>query len=1015
MKRRPEHPHRPFRPVQRELEARASKIPAGFRRRRWVAVLLLCGVVVGGVAGVTDQASRTIPGGPQPVAAGRTIPGGPQPVAAARTPEAVPGKRAIQHACRFWGIVGHGYDSALIPDQLRESSGRTLKELGAANADGWGFAVFPSEPLRSTWPWMRRGRPPANSPYETEYELAVGEMMAAGPRAVVGNVREHAVWHVGVPNPQPFLHEGLAFVHSGNIQDVEILEEVYLTDVYLQQHPPDYTAPKLDSELLFLYFLKLLHESPDTLAEAIHTAVVQLAPVTQDDRLDCLFTRGDTLFALRYAGADTTSPLRYYPAQGGSPFWVVASQETGDSLADWASVPPRSLGVFVAGQEPRFIPVGPEIGEGPSPAGGRATSGGPRAPLASVPLKTRIWGLVGAGYSQHLLQDQLLDADGFRSLGTAGTHGWGFASFADEVSVEAFELPVFYRGGPSAADPYDPDYDRAVEEIERMIPRAAIGHVRAASSGHPDVPDPHPFRHEGWVLVHNGTISTSYLLDYLENEEPQDFLTRHPPDYLSGHVDSELYLLYLIKFMQVHPELPRAEALRQAVAQLAEQASGDRLNFVMTAGDTLYALRYNDRGGVVYGPEDSVTPSPHWVVASEVLGALTAWHKLPRKTLGVFVPDEAPAFYPIHGDAPAFGFATVDVRKARDQDGDGWSPNIEVCCDPNVEYGTASVGVTVLGREAGHGWQHLSSTKAQTIVGDEVDTTFCPRFWVLPETLSARRWDLMLQLTSPSMPGTVLAQATAESHPGSGLGFLPVEGAARDTISDLAPAIRFTRVDVGDRIDLDLDDYASSLTLVWEARAERTDSADVYARAYWSDGMHVPSSRSSDTLRLYGNEADSIRMVIDVEPPHQRPVSWEFYLELFDASADTLADRATADDYPVLEAVLVEGAGHDIPDVPDTLTAAIFPARPNPARAEIVVPVRAPTGGARARVDIFDGQGRRVRALGPVWLETGESSLTWDGADDDGRALPAGFYYLDVRVGAARRILRCLWMRAREP
>jgi flagellar hook assembly protein FlgD len=38
-------------------------------------------------------------------------------------------------------------------------------------------------------------------------------------------------------------------------------------------------------------------------------------------------------------------------------------------------------------------------------------------------------------------------------------------------------------------------------------------------------------------------------------------------------------------------------------------------------------------------------------------------------------------------------------------------------------------------------------------------------------------------------------------------------------------------------------------------------------------------------------------------------------------------------------------------------------------------------------------------------------SMTWDGTDDDGRAVPAGLYLVDVRVGNERVTLRLVGLR----
>ncbi len=976
-----------------------SGVPARATRWRAGALLVLAAAWgAGGLAGRTGEAAA-------PKASGAGEPAAPQ------------------HACRFWGLVGAGYDSALILNHLRDDPSRPFKRLGASNPDGWGFAAFPSETLRSTWPLVRRGRPPAGHPHAREFDLALAEIDTLAPRAILANVRLDDIRHLGVPDPHPFLHEGFAFMHSGNIRDVDALESVHLTPGYLIQHPPDYAGPEMDSELLFLYLLKLMRESPDLIEDAIHTAVVQLAPTTGDDRLDCVFTRGDTLYALRYAGADTTAPLVYHPLVGGgagaSAYWVVATQVLGGANVAWGEIPPRTLAVFVPGDPARFVPVGPgraNLGA-PLPGLGRANLGAPLAgrgrPASdgapAVPLKTRFWALVGSNRPAKICAEHLRGSQGLQAYGVAGTQGWGLAAFAGEVAPGDLRRPLFYRGGPSAADPYDPDYDRAAEEIARLRPRATIGHVRAASSSHPDVPDPHPFHHDGLVFVHNGSLAAAPLYDFLMNTEPRDFLETHLPEYVTGHIDSELYMLYLLKHGLVHPQSERAEALRLAVRALSGQIGVSRLNFLMTAGDTLFALRYNDGAGVVFGPGDLVTASPYWIVASEGVGRGVPWHTIPEHCLIAFVPGEAPLLYPIDaGQEPAFELAGIRVRKLRDQDGDGWSPHVAVCCDPNVEWGGVQVILRLLARARGGDWRLLLDSEPLTIVGDAADTSFCPDFRVEPDSLPPERWDLWLQLLSDAYPGRVLAEATGQSHPGSGLNDLAVEGAARDTVSDLLPSLSVVGLDVRGEVDLDQDGYARSFEIHWETALERADRLDVYAKIYWSDGLHLPSYLRGETYQIQAGTPTASSLELIARPPILRPVTWECYLELFDAVAETLATRVTADEFAALRGIRVEGEAHDDPGSPPAVW--IGAVRPNPGGGAIEVPVGIPAGGARLRLTVFDAQGRLVRALEPARGEPGVTGLVWDGRDEAGRPVAAGIYHLEAEVGGRRRVQRCAFV-----
>jgi predicted glutamine amidotransferase len=284
----------------------------------------------------------------------------------------------------------------------------------------------------------------------------------------------------------------------------------------------------------------------------------------------------------------------------------------------------------------------------------------------------RFWGLIGSGYPRNLLNDQLRAGTvaNLRTLGGANRDGWGLASYLPDSARLFLNHPIVRRGGPPANDPHDPDYDLAVDEMIHWRPRAALGHVRAGSSGHWGIPNPHPFEHEGLSFAHNGTLPEQTLAALLTHDDA-DYLENHPPDYVNGYIDSELYFLYLLKYRHQHPSLSLVESLHGAVQRLAGIVPDCRLNFVMTDGDTLYALRcslYDDYDPVRYCPSRESTPdpagrSPYWVVASQILGSDPApWGTIPRRTLAVFVPGQVPEFIPV--DKPLFGMAQDDLKPA---------------------------------------------------------------------------------------------------------------------------------------------------------------------------------------------------------------------------------------------------------------------------------------------------------------------------------------------------------------
>jgi len=314
--------------------------------------------------------------------------------------------------------------------------------------------------------------------------------------------------------------------------------------------------------------------------------------------------------------------------------------------------------------------------------------------LASPAGSCRFWGLVGSSCPSYLVTDHLRDGsiENLKNLGGMNRDGWGFAYYPS-MPRPLFNGPIARRGGAPANHPHDPEYDLAVDEMSLMRPKAALGHVRAGTSGHWGIPNPHPFEHEGMVFAHNGTISTATLVMLLTEDDPGYFDT-HPTDYVNGYIDSELYFLCLLKFMRQRSDLPRAEALREAVRRVVAVAQSSRLNFVLTDGDTLFVLRWSpyDAGDAVRYTPATGAASSYWIAASQVLGSSAAgWGTLPERSLAVFVPGHRPRFLRIDMIAP------TETEEARAEIGAA-SPNPmdgEIGIPIVVPDGGAPVGIEV--------------------------------------------------------------------------------------------------------------------------------------------------------------------------------------------------------------------------------------------------------------------------------------------------------------------------------
>ncbi len=266
------------------------------------------------------------------------------------------------HACRFWGMIGEGPLDSLVIDQLVEGA-YSLKTLAASNPDGWGLG-FRAPALQAAGlerPVLMRGGAPANHEWDDRFDVAVGEMVALDATQAVVHIRAASSGHTTVPDPHPFYRQNLLFAHNGTVLTqglLGLLEQG--SPGYLDERPPDYESPYIDSELYFLYVLKLIEEGRHT-AAALREAILQIydrgAIMTAGN---CLLATPDTLFAIRFDPGDQDRyRVRYQKAAGR---WIVASQPVGTDTTGWLSLPPKSMGIFTATSAPEIIALYPPPG-----------------------------------------------------------------------------------------------------------------------------------------------------------------------------------------------------------------------------------------------------------------------------------------------------------------------------------------------------------------------------------------------------------------------------------------------------------------------------------------------------------------------------------------------------------------------------------------------------------------------------------------------------------------------------
>ncbi|MEO0126892.1 MAG: class II glutamine amidotransferase [candidate division WOR-3 bacterium] len=267
----------------------------------------------------------------------------------------------------------------------------------------------------------------------------------------------------------------------------------------------------------------------------------------------------------------------------------------------------------------------------------------------------RFWGIILSENSPAISDIITTHLDSLRKLGANNPDGWGIAYFIESYSDTI--LPVIRRGEPSA--PLDPRYSEMTKELLRNVKNSAVAHVRKGSSGPTGgIPDPHPFRRQcinrrlDILFAHNGTINTDILLRLISAINPL-YLEQNPPDYSPNYLDSDLYSILLVEVMDAYPDLSIEECIKIAVVKLdsALGMSNAQLNFVMSSGNTLWALNFTKsepRAITVYYYPDSLI-SNFWVVASQPLDTSTQkWVQIPNRTIACLKPGEPVHLIPIY-------------------------------------------------------------------------------------------------------------------------------------------------------------------------------------------------------------------------------------------------------------------------------------------------------------------------------------------------------------------------------
>lgn len=151
---------------------------------------------------------------------------------------------------------------------------------------------------------------------------------------------------------------------------------------------------------------------------------------------------------------------------------------------------------------------------------------------------------------------------------------------------------------------------RYIATVNRANSNLVIAHLRAMTRGNKREVNTHPFSLDRYVFAHNGTVDIAPLTDYLKGNY------RH----IRGTTDSEVLFNFLVQNME---RWGQYMGLRKAVKEISRVATEKKVtsvNFLLTDGSYLYALKkvYRGRNSLFYRIDSGFRKS--FVIASKPLG-----------------------------------------------------------------------------------------------------------------------------------------------------------------------------------------------------------------------------------------------------------------------------------------------------------------------------------------------------------------------------------------------------------
>lgn len=229
-----------------------------------------------------------------------------------------------------------------------------IKKLGNQNSNGWSVTYADKGQAITI-------RSELNVSEDPRFETVVSSVAERRPPLLIAHLRRAASGCVeGVENPHPFHRTKMArdwiFGHSGRVNKALLLEligEEYLTanrPVVCPANPPE---SWVESELLFLYFLKVIEDNQGNAKLGLVRALVDLYRMlpNEERKLNFYLSDGETVWVFRKGSA------LWFAEDLELKLTALTSTRPDGEDGPWSEFPEDRLAIIQPQEEIRFLSI----------------------------------------------------------------------------------------------------------------------------------------------------------------------------------------------------------------------------------------------------------------------------------------------------------------------------------------------------------------------------------------------------------------------------------------------------------------------------------------------------------------------------------------------------------------------------------------------------------------------------------------------------------------------------------